>query len=81
MPIAQTEGYFESPWYCFLEEPMLFLLAWKWNLWAKKSEAAKQSFLYWIESFPVSIVKRNAELGQFKTAVDYNIIKGDWQLI
>ena len=24
MPIPQTEGYFENPWYCFLEEPMLF---------------------------------------------------------
>ena len=32
MPISQTEGYFENPWYRFLEEPMLFLLALKWNL-------------------------------------------------
>ena len=32
MPISQMEGYFESPQYLFLEEPMLFLLALKWNL-------------------------------------------------
>ena len=32
MPISQTEGYFENPWYRFLEEPKFFLLAWKWNL-------------------------------------------------
>ena len=25
MPISQTEGYFENPYYRFLEEPMLFL--------------------------------------------------------
>ena len=29
MPISQTEGYFENPWYRFLEESMLFLLALK----------------------------------------------------
>ena len=28
MPISQAEGFFENPYYCFLEEPMLFLLAW-----------------------------------------------------
>ena len=27
MPISQTEAYFENPYYRFLEEPMLFLLA------------------------------------------------------
>ena len=32
MPISQAEGYFENPVYRFLEEPMLFLLVWKWNL-------------------------------------------------
>ena len=32
MPISQTEGYFENAWYLFLEDAMLFLLAWKWNL-------------------------------------------------
>ena len=31
MPISQTDGYFEKPKHRFLEEPMLFLLAWKWN--------------------------------------------------
>ena len=24
IPISQTEGYFENPPYCFLEEPMVF---------------------------------------------------------
>ena len=32
MPISQMEGYFENPWYSFLEEPMLFLLASKSKL-------------------------------------------------
>ena len=32
MLISQTEGYFENPWYRFLEEPMLFLLALKCKL-------------------------------------------------
>ena len=32
MPISQTEGYFENPQYRFLGQPMLILLAWKWNL-------------------------------------------------
>ena len=32
LPISQTEGYFENPWYRFLEEPMLFPLALKSNL-------------------------------------------------
>ena len=32
LPIYQTEGYFENPWYRFLEKPMHFLLALKWNL-------------------------------------------------
>ena len=31
MLISQTEGYFENPLHCFLEEPMLFLLALKLN--------------------------------------------------
>ena len=30
MPISQTDGYFENPF--FLEERMLILLAWKWNM-------------------------------------------------
>ena len=41
MPISQTEGYFESPFYRFLEEPMLFLLAWKWNLQEKAFSSVK----------------------------------------
>ena len=32
MPISQTEGYFENPYYRFLEESILFLLDLKWNL-------------------------------------------------
>ena len=32
MPISETEGYFENPYYRFLEEPMLFLLVLKWDL-------------------------------------------------
>ena len=28
-PVSQTEGYFENPWYRFLEESMLFMLALK----------------------------------------------------
>ena len=31
MPISQTEGYFKNLQYRFLEEPLLFLLALKWN--------------------------------------------------
>ena len=36
MPISQTEDYFENPLYRFLEESVLFLLTWKWNLWEKR---------------------------------------------
>ena len=32
MSISQAEVYFEKPYYRFLEESMLFLLALKWNL-------------------------------------------------
>ena len=32
MPISQTESHFENTDDHFLEEPMLFLLALKWNL-------------------------------------------------
>ena len=32
LQISQTEGYFENPYYHFLEEPMLFLLALKCKL-------------------------------------------------
>ena len=32
MPIYETEGNFENPYYRFLEEPMFFLLALKWNI-------------------------------------------------
>ena len=32
MSISQTKGYFENPKNRFLEEPMLFPLALKWNL-------------------------------------------------
>ena len=41
MPISQTEGYFENPLHRFLEEPMLFLLALKWNLSEKAFSSAK----------------------------------------
>ena len=41
MPISQTEGYFENPWYRLLEEPVLFLLAWKWNFWEKAFSIVK----------------------------------------
>ena len=36
MPISQTEGYFR-----FLEEPMLFVLALKWNLQEKAFSCVK----------------------------------------
>ena len=32
MRISQMEGYFENPSYRFLEKPLFFLLALKWNL-------------------------------------------------
>ena len=32
MPISQTEGYFENPWYRILEEPVFFLLGLRWSL-------------------------------------------------
>ena len=32
MLISQTEGYFENAYNRFSEEPILFLLALKWNL-------------------------------------------------
>ena len=35
MSISQTEGYFENPYYHFLEEPIPFLLAVKRNLGEK----------------------------------------------
>ena len=35
MPVSQTEGYFENPCNCFLEESMLFLLELKWKLQKK----------------------------------------------
>ena len=35
MPISQTEGYFQNPYYRFLEQPMLFLLTLKWKLLRK----------------------------------------------
>ena len=41
MLISRTEGYNENPWYLFLEESMLFLLAWKWNLQEKASSSVK----------------------------------------
>ena len=36
MSTTQTENYFENPLVMFLEEPMLFLLALKWNLQEKQ---------------------------------------------
>ena len=41
MPISQTEGYFKNPYQHFLEEPMLFLLALKWNLQEKAFSSVK----------------------------------------
>ena len=41
MPISQTEGYFKNGYYRFLEEPMLFLLALKWNLLEKAFSSVK----------------------------------------
>ena len=35
MPISQKEAYFKNPQNCFSEEPILFLLALKWNLYNK----------------------------------------------
>ena len=32
MSVSQMEGYFKNPKQQFLEEPMLFQLALKWNL-------------------------------------------------
>ena len=42
MPISQTEGYFKNGYYRFLEEPMLFLLALKWNLLEKRFPVLRQ---------------------------------------
>ena len=41
MPISQTEGYFESRWYLFLEEPTPFRLALKQNLYEKAFSCVK----------------------------------------
>ena len=35
IPVSQTEGYFENPWYRFLEEPMFFLWTLKWKFYDK----------------------------------------------
>ena len=43
MPISQTEGYFENPYYRFLEEPMLLLLALKWNFKKKRFPVFRQN--------------------------------------
>ena len=40
MPITQTESNFENLFHCFLEEPMLFLLALKWKA---KRETSKET--------------------------------------
>ena len=32
MLVSQKEDYFENLQYCYLEEPMLFLLDFKWKL-------------------------------------------------
>ena len=40
MPISQKEGYFENTLYRF-SEPMLFPLAWKWNLYGKAFSSVK----------------------------------------
>ena len=36
MPISQMEGHFENLLYRFSKEPILFLLALKWNLVSMK---------------------------------------------
>ena len=41
MPISQTEGYFKNLQYSFLEKPMIFLLALKWNLLEKTFSCVK----------------------------------------
>ena len=41
IPTSQTEGYFENLYYRFLEEPMLFLLAWKSNFSEKVFSSVK----------------------------------------
>ena len=51
MSTSQTEGYFENPYYRFLEEPMLFLLALKWNHQGKAFSSVKT------KSNPVFAVK------------------------
>ena len=40
MPISQTEGYFENPYYSFLEEPILFRWLWLENETFKKKRFA-----------------------------------------
>ena len=41
MRISETEGYFESLWCRFVEEPMLFLLVLKYNLSEKGFSCVK----------------------------------------
>ena len=41
MPISETEGYFENLWCRFVEEPMLFLLILKYDLWEKGFSCVK----------------------------------------
>ena len=41
MSISQMEGYFKNPLFHFLEEPVLFLLALKWNLQEKAFSCVK----------------------------------------
>ena len=55
MPISQTERYFENPYYRFLEEHMLFLLALKWKLQEKGFSNVKTKFN---SSFAVKVTER-----------------------
>ena len=42
MPNSQTEDQFKNPWYRFVGEPMLFLLALEWNLKEKTFSCVKK---------------------------------------
>ena len=56
IPAFQTEGYFENPWYRFLEQAMLLLWALKRNLWLKALSFFKTNAN---SNFAVKLAKRN----------------------
>ena len=57
MPISQTEDYFKISQYRFLEEPMLFLLALKWNLQEKALSSVTEKTN---TNFAVKLVERSS---------------------